>query len=313
MFQKESTQGCKTSKERLTMLCCASMTGTKEKLLVIGKSKKPRCFKGVKNLPVDYFANKRAWMTTTIFNEWLLKWDKRLKRNIHDVTVSLKKINIMFLPPNTTSLIQPCDQGIICTLKAYYRKEMRSRILENMEDQDAEDLNANALAKKTNVLDAIHLLTTSWNNVSEKTIRNCFSHGGFCQPEDNNAAVMKEMEDNFNPPPDMNAEEFEAWMEIDKKVETSTSLTDEDICEAVCVKDPASSQDSGADDEPESAIEDKIPTPAQMREALRVLRLGVQNKADAEHFHKHYDYERFVNDLLHKNAKQSTIDDFFFS
>ena len=74
-----------------------------------------------------------------------------------------------------------------------------------------------------------------------------------------------------------------------------------------------SSQDSDADDEPESAIEDKIPTPAQMREALRILRLGVQNKPDAEHFHKHHDYEWFVNDLLRKNAKQSTIDDFFFS
>ena len=35
-----------------------------------------------------------------------------------------------------------------------------------------------------------------------------------------------------------------------------------------------------------------------MREALQILCLGVQNKADAEHFHKHYDYERFVNDLL---------------
>ena len=270
-------QECKTSNERISVLCCASMTGTTEKLLVIGKNKKSRCFKGVKNLPIDYFANKLALMTTTIFNKWLMKRNNRLKRNIlllihnctvHDVIVSLQKIKIVFLPPNTTSLIQPCDQGIIRILKAYYRKEMRSRILENMEDQGAEDLNANARVKKTNVLDAIHLLTMSWNNVSEKTIRNCFSHGGFCQPEDNNAAVMKEMEDVFNPPPDMNAEDFEAWMEIDEQVETSTSLTDEDICEAVCVKDQASSQDSDADDEAESDIEDKILMPAQMREAL---------------------------------------------
>ena len=61
------------------------------------------------------------------------------------------------------------------------------------------------------------------------------------QPEDNNAAVMKEMEDVFNPMPDMNAEDFEAWVEIDEKYETNTSLTDEDICEAVCVKNQASS------------------------------------------------------------------------
>ena len=31
-------------------------------------------------------------------------------------------IEVMFLPPNTTSLIQPLDQGIIATFKAYYTR-----------------------------------------------------------------------------------------------------------------------------------------------------------------------------------------------
>ncbi|XP_025203182.1 tigger transposable element-derived protein 3-like [Melanaphis sacchari] len=53
-FKNEKTRGTITSKERLTILCCASMDGEKRKLLAIGKSKDPRCFKGVKNLPVDY-------------------------------------------------------------------------------------------------------------------------------------------------------------------------------------------------------------------------------------------------------------------
>nr|XP_021003160.2 uncharacterized protein LOC110283023 [Parasteatoda tepidariorum] len=39
----------------------------KLKPLVIGKSKRPRCFKNVKSLPVEYEANSNAWMTTMIW------------------------------------------------------------------------------------------------------------------------------------------------------------------------------------------------------------------------------------------------------
>jgi hypothetical protein len=49
---------------------------------VIGKSKNPRCFKGVRNLPVDYYANANACLTSVIFNDWLVKWDLELKQKI---------------------------------------------------------------------------------------------------------------------------------------------------------------------------------------------------------------------------------------
>ncbi|VVC42922.1 DDE superfamily endonuclease domain, partial [Cinara cedri] len=54
-------------------------------LLVIGKSKTPRCFKNVKNLRVDYKSNKKAWMTGDIISDSLKEWDKQLvkeKRHI---------------------------------------------------------------------------------------------------------------------------------------------------------------------------------------------------------------------------------------
>jgi hypothetical protein len=43
--------------------------------LLIDKSKKPRCCKQVKSLPLDYYANKKSWMTSEIFNFWLMKLD----------------------------------------------------------------------------------------------------------------------------------------------------------------------------------------------------------------------------------------------
>ena len=71
-FKGETCSGGKLSKERLTILVTSNMTGSyKQKLLVIGKSKTPRCFKNVKNLTVDYKSNKKVWMTGDIFSDWL--------------------------------------------------------------------------------------------------------------------------------------------------------------------------------------------------------------------------------------------------
>jgi hypothetical protein len=81
LFKNESAKGFKCSKELVTV-CCANTKGEKRDLLVIEKSKKPRCFKGVRSLPVHCYSNANAWMTSVIFKNWLVKWDLELKRKI---------------------------------------------------------------------------------------------------------------------------------------------------------------------------------------------------------------------------------------
>ena len=39
----------------------------------------------------------------------------------HPDVPGLQAINLIFLPPNTTSRTQPMDQGVIRSLKAHYR------------------------------------------------------------------------------------------------------------------------------------------------------------------------------------------------
>lgn len=58
---------------KITVLVASSMTADKLQFLVIGKAKKRRCSKNVKSLPVDYEANKKAWMTSEIFEKVLRK------------------------------------------------------------------------------------------------------------------------------------------------------------------------------------------------------------------------------------------------
>ena len=116
--------------DRVTVLCCTNMAGTDKKIiLIIGKSANPRCFKGIQRdaLPVTYFANRNAWMTAAIFTEWLSGWNDELVASgrevllfidncsAHPSNCNFSNINLQFLPPNTTSILQPLDMGIITT------------------------------------------------------------------------------------------------------------------------------------------------------------------------------------------------------
>jgi hypothetical protein len=66
-FKGQKCVGSKLSKDRITVLACAKADRTEKRiLLVIGKSKNPRCFKNVKSLPVHYSTNKKAWMTSDL-------------------------------------------------------------------------------------------------------------------------------------------------------------------------------------------------------------------------------------------------------
>ena len=60
----ERCSGGKYSKNRLTGLVCGNAVGEKLPLLVIGKSKKPRCFKDVSTLPCQYTNQKKSWMNS---------------------------------------------------------------------------------------------------------------------------------------------------------------------------------------------------------------------------------------------------------
>jgi len=49
MLKGNECSGGKYGKERITIMVGANMSGTEKlKLFVIGKTKKPRCFKGIK-------------------------------------------------------------------------------------------------------------------------------------------------------------------------------------------------------------------------------------------------------------------------
>ncbi|KAH1194248.1 ARS-binding protein 1 [Glycine max] len=93
------------------------------------------------SLDCQYRANKKAWMTSVLFDEYVRSFDQMMHgrrvllvvdncpthpRNIE----GLRNVELFFLPPNMTSKIQPCDTGIIRTFKMHYRRRFYCKILE---------------------------------------------------------------------------------------------------------------------------------------------------------------------------------------
>ena len=84
-FLGESCKVGKFAKERLSIMLCCSATGEKLKPLIIGNAARTRAFKqnnvtADNNLTLTGMQNKKAWMTTAIFQDWLNRLNETMKK-----------------------------------------------------------------------------------------------------------------------------------------------------------------------------------------------------------------------------------------
>ena len=143
-LKMEKCSGGKHSKIRITALAPTNAVGSKLPIFDTGKAKKPRCFKNIKTLPCRYHAQKKNWMDDVLFEEWVRDLNKKFESEkrkvaliinncpVHLIIDNLSHIKLVFLPPNTTSVSQPMDQGITRCLKANYRKRLVKLILRSL-------------------------------------------------------------------------------------------------------------------------------------------------------------------------------------
>ncbi|XP_056630722.1 tigger transposable element-derived protein 4-like [Diorhabda sublineata] len=279
-FKGEKCSNGKLSKERITVLVAANMSGSeKRKLFVIGKSKNPRCFKNVKNLPVDYYNNQKAWMTTDLFNKFLLDWDKELKKKRRKILLLIDNcpshidlrdfefIKVVFLPPNTTSVLQPIDQGIIQKIKTNFRKQLVLRFLQDVEENRE---------TKISILDAIIMVHQAWEDVPATTITNCFKHSGVLgnqneeqpsEPAETNALDEPEFlpwSESLELPTLINKDVLADYAKIDEGLHTEQDISDEDLINEL---DADIETDNGEED-----VEEQLDIPP-LTDALRAAQL----------------------------------------
>lgn len=190
--REKEAKGFKKPKDTVTLMACANATGSiKFPLVFIHKSKKPRCFKHIdmNDLPVDYYAQKNSWMDSAIFSQWFKeKFIPRCRKALKEKGLAEKaillldnapshpdvdmlqsddgKICCVYLPSNTTSLIQPMDQGVLENIKRRYKRDLLLRLL----NDDVGSMNIAEFSKTLNVKDSVLMSANSWNDVEEGTI-----------------------------------------------------------------------------------------------------------------------------------------------
>ena len=186
----EICAGGKLAKERLTCLFICSATGEKLIPLIIAKSAFPRAFKKAQITPkclhVLWRANRKAWMTSDLFSEWLNLINRIMKAaNRHILLfidnapshpkITLSHVRLIFFPPNMTAGAQPLDQGIIQTIKLEYRRSLLTKLLSASEECKT----ATEFTASISVLDAVRWIRAAWNSLQESTISKCFARAGF--------------------------------------------------------------------------------------------------------------------------------------
>lgn len=324
--QDENVKGVKKKKDRVTIMVCCNAKGTdKRQLMVIGKSKSPRCFKGInlRHLHCDYRNTNKAWMSVELFNEFLRRLNDDMakkKRNIlllvdnapvHIVASKYPHVTVHFLEPNTTSVTQPCDAGIIRALKAHYRVKLLTFFLDCMKDGNKQNVT---------MLQVMKWAEKAWEEITQATIQNCWRHTGILPSnttsststlptaaEDALAQLVAEMkiEDNM----DVNE-----YIDIDKDVTTHETEINVDINELIqnIIDDKKERTEESKEDE--ASDEEISPVnPSQARTCLDTLRNFClqQDSTTEEQLRTLRQFEDFICTQELKQRKQTRIDHFF--
>lgn len=156
----------------------------KKKPLLIGKFKKPRCFRKFTTIKkVLYKSSSRAWMNSFLFTEYLRDWNNELLDNkkkiclildncpAHNIAENFSQIEMIFLPPNSTGILQPMDLGIIRSFKCKFEALKLKKIISSIQ----EDKTVYESYKSIDLADVITFSEIAWEEVDEKIIGNCFN------------------------------------------------------------------------------------------------------------------------------------------
>ena len=112
-------------------------------------------------------------MDSILFEEWVREVDRRFTKEGRKIVLlvdtcpanpfidNLVYTELMFLPPSTTSKLQPMDQGVIRSLNAHYKTMSIKKLIDTIEKKKP--------LPEFSILDAMQMLGVTWGKVYNQT------------------------------------------------------------------------------------------------------------------------------------------------
>lgn len=245
--EESSMPGFKAAKDRLTLLLGGNAAGDcKLKPMMVHRAENPRAVKGIvkTTLPVIWKANKKGWVTVSLFEDWFSHYFvPEVKKYCEDKSIPFRvillvdnapghpqalqyhhpNVKIIFLSPNTTSILQPMDQGVIVTFKALYLRQTFEMLLKATDKEGGPSLKE-FWKKSFNILDAIKITTYAWNRITETNMKGVWKK--LCPQFFSNF-------EGFEEPAEIVQQNTEAIVTLANRLELDISATDvNDLLEA---------------------------------------------------------------------------------
>ena len=243
----------------------------------------------------------------------------------HPHITSLEAITLQFLPPNTTSHLQPMDQGIIMNLKVNYRRLLLQHLLQSYD--------SGATPEQVNVKEAIEMIDLAWRNVKCDGIARCFAKAGFItghqdpeqgpaqeqdQEQDQGPAQEQDRPDNISSHLAQHIqlpESFSQYLQSDAGIHCREEPTDEEIADSVAAERSGDVVDEEAEDEePSTPAEDQGPrSVSECLELMQRVRHFLCSRTDMndEIYGNAADILQYLSQAQHDKLAQRKITNFF--
>ncbi|XP_038603240.1 tigger transposable element-derived protein 1-like [Tachyglossus aculeatus] len=186
--EEAAAPGFRAARDRVTVMLGANVHGDcKLKPVVAYHAANPPALNGLvkHHLPVHFRPSRRGRVTGSIFSEYFsgpLHDELRLYCRRENIAFKIllvldhapghppcvaelsENVKVIFLPPNTASLLQPMDQGVFTVFRVYYLRRMLGELREATAGEGRPSVRE--FWEGFNIKNAIDLLALAWTDVA---------------------------------------------------------------------------------------------------------------------------------------------------
>ena len=233
----------------------------------------------------------------------------------HPSVSDLTKVQLVFLPPNTNSVLQQMDQGVMRSLKAHCRGTVVRQLCRT--------LNKMKMLQKISILQAMKILVSSWEAVSAQTIVNCFrktditleaQNAAITDADDPFSNLKESLQQLHDIDPDMVPEGVtpESLNHVNEVITTAPMITDDDILRSVTTNQQ---EQSDEDDDNNEEVGEAAPERSlrfQVESAIVAIRNAALYSSNGEEMSLVINkFEKLFTEDRIASKKQTNICDFF--